>query len=39
MVNTARVELTDRMDLYGLLVWDEQPTGDGPGGRPTLPSG
>ena len=32
MVNTARVELTDLKDLYGLLVWDEQPTGDGPGG-------
>ena len=32
MVNTARVEVTDLKNLYALLVWDELPTGDGPGG-------
>jgi tetratricopeptide (TPR) repeat protein len=32
MVNTARVEVTDPKNLYALLVWDEQPAGDGPGG-------
>jgi hypothetical protein len=32
MINTARVEANDPKNLYGLLVWDEKPTGDGPGG-------
>jgi tetratricopeptide (TPR) repeat protein len=32
MVNTARVEVSDPKNLYALLVWDEQRTGDGPGG-------
>ena len=32
MVNTARVEVRDLKNLHALLVWDEQPTGDGPGG-------
>ena len=32
MVNTARVEVNDPKNLYALLVWDEKPTGDGPGG-------
>jgi tetratricopeptide (TPR) repeat protein len=32
MLNTARVEVDDPRHLYALLVWDEQPTGDGPGG-------
>jgi hypothetical protein len=32
MINTARVEANDPKNLYALLVWDEQPTGDGPGG-------
>lgn len=32
MVNTARVEVDDPKNLYALLVWDEKPTGDGPGG-------
>lgn len=32
MVNTARVEVSDPKNLYALLVWDEKPTGDGPGG-------
>ena len=32
MVNTARVEVNDLKNLYALLVWDELPTGDGPGG-------
>jgi len=32
MLNTARVEANDPNNLYTLLVWDEKPTGDGPGG-------
>jgi hypothetical protein len=32
MLNTARVEANDPNNLYALLVWDEKPTGDGPGG-------
>jgi hypothetical protein len=32
MINTARVLADDPARLYALLVWDEQPTGDGPGG-------
>ncbi|MDT4898982.1 MAG: hypothetical protein QOH25_4059 [Acidobacteriota bacterium] len=32
MINTARVEADDAENLYALLVWDEKPTGDGPGG-------
>ena len=32
MVNTARVEVSDPKNLYAVLVWDEKPTGDGPGG-------
>jgi len=32
MINTARVEANDPNNLYALLVWDEKPTGDGPGG-------
>jgi hypothetical protein len=32
MIDTARVEANDPNNLYALLVWDEKPTGDGPGG-------
>jgi hypothetical protein len=32
MVNTARVEVRDPKNLFAVLVWDEKPTGDGPGG-------
>ena len=32
MLNTARVEANDPKNLYAMLVWDENPTGDGPGG-------
>jgi tetratricopeptide (TPR) repeat protein len=32
MINTARVEANDPKDLYAVLVWDEKPTGEGPGG-------
>ena len=32
MINTARVEANDPKNLYGLLIWDEKPSGDGPGG-------
>jgi hypothetical protein len=32
MLNTARVEVADPRNLYALLVWDEKPAGDGPGG-------
>jgi hypothetical protein len=32
MVNTARVEVSDPKDLYAVLIWDEKPAGDGPGG-------
>ena len=29
---STRVEANDPKNLYGLLVWDEKPVGDGPGG-------
>jgi tetratricopeptide (TPR) repeat protein len=32
MINTGRVEANDPKNLYAVLVWDEQPEGDGPGG-------
>jgi len=32
MIDSARVEANDPKNLYALLVWDEKPTGDGPGG-------
>jgi tetratricopeptide (TPR) repeat protein len=32
MLNTARVEVDRPRNLYALLIWDEQATGDGPGG-------
>ncbi len=32
MINTARVEAADSAKIHALLVWDEKPTGDGPGG-------
>lgn len=32
ILNTARVEATDCSRIRALLVWDEKPTGDGPGG-------
>jgi tetratricopeptide (TPR) repeat protein len=32
MINTARVEADEPKNLYAVLVWDEQPAGDGPGG-------
>lgn len=32
MINTARVEANEPKNLYAMLVWDEKPTGDGPGG-------
>jgi tetratricopeptide (TPR) repeat protein len=32
MINTARVEARDSADLHAILVWDETPGGDGPGG-------
>ena len=32
MINTARVEAADSAKVHALLVWDEKPTGDGPGG-------
>ena len=32
MLDTARVEADDPGRLYAVLVWDEVPTGDGPGG-------
>lgn len=32
MINTARVEANDPKNLYAVMVWDEKPTGDGPGG-------
>jgi hypothetical protein len=32
MIDTARLEANDPNNLYALLVWDEKPTGDGPGG-------
>jgi hypothetical protein len=32
ILNTARVEANDPSRLHAVLVWDEKPTGDGPGG-------
>ena len=32
MINTARVLANEPARLCALLVWDENPTGDGPGG-------
>jgi tetratricopeptide (TPR) repeat protein len=32
VINTARVEASSSGNIHALLVWDEQPTGDGPGG-------
>ena len=32
IINTARVEMSAPKNLNALLVWDESPTGDGPGG-------
>jgi tetratricopeptide (TPR) repeat protein len=32
MINTARVEARDCAKIHALLVWDEKPAGDGPGG-------
>jgi hypothetical protein len=32
MLEAARAEADDPSNLYAVLVWDEQPTGDGPGG-------
>ena len=32
IINTARMEAPDSSAIYALLVWDEKPTGDGPGG-------
>ena len=32
MLNTARVEVGPADHLFSVLVWDEKPTGDGPGG-------
>lgn len=32
MLEAARAESVDAEHLYALLVWDERPTGDGPGG-------
>jgi tetratricopeptide (TPR) repeat protein len=32
IINTARVEANDAKNIYALLVWDEKPSGDGPGG-------
>lgn len=32
IINTARVEFDPQKGLFALLVWDEKPTGDGPGG-------
>jgi hypothetical protein len=32
IINTARVEISDPKNLHALLVWDEKPSGDGPGG-------
>ena len=31
-INTARVEAADSAKIGALLVWDQKPTGDGPGG-------
>lgn len=32
IIDTARAEAADPNKIYALLVWDEKPTGDGPGG-------
>ena len=32
MINTARVEADNPKNIYGVMVWDQKPTGDGPGG-------
>ena len=32
MINAARAEAGEPDKLYAVLVWDEKPTGDGPGG-------
>jgi hypothetical protein len=32
MINSARAEVATSNSLYAILVWDELPTGDGPGG-------
>ncbi len=32
MSNATRVEAADSSKIHALLVWDEKPTGDGPGG-------
>jgi hypothetical protein len=32
MIDIASVEANDPNNLYALLIWDEKPTGDGPGG-------
>ena len=32
IINTARIEAADPGKIYALLVWDEKPRGDGPGG-------
>lgn len=32
IINSARVEAADPGKIYALLVWDEKPRGDGPGG-------
>jgi len=32
MINTARAEVKSADRIHAILVWDEQPTGDGPGG-------
>lgn len=32
MVNTGIAEASSPGDLYAILIWDEQPVGDGPGG-------
>lgn len=32
MIETARREVKDPKRIYALLVWDEKPTGNGPGG-------
>jgi hypothetical protein len=32
MVNTAQAEVGDPKNLFAVVVWDEKPAGDGPGG-------
>ena len=32
ILNSARVEIGSASHLFSILVWDEKPTGDGPGG-------